>query len=148
MLILGGLVMIMTRKKTILETKSKAFASRIIKLYQYLTSSKKEHVISKQLYRSGTSIGANIAESRYAQSDADFVSKLQIALKEANETCYWIDCLYNANILEEKGYQSIYMDATELVKILTSSIKTKKENMCRNAISNEQNVITPITYDL
>ncbi len=127
--------MVMTRKKTILETKSKAFAGRIIKLYQYLTFSKKEHVISKQLYRSGTSIGANIAESRYAQSDADFVSKLQIALKEANETCYWIICLRNAELLDEKGYQSIYHDAEELVKILISSIKTKKENMLKNNLN-------------
>lgn len=140
--------MVIQRKKTIIEIKSEAFAGRIIKLNSFLKKEKKEQIISKQLYRCGTSIGANIAESRYAQSDADFVSKLSIALKEAKETCYWIDCLYNANILEEKGYQSIYMDATELVKILTSSIKTKKENMRRNAISNEQNVITPITYDL
>ena len=92
---------------------------------------KKETTISKQLYRSGTSVGANIAESRYAQSDADFVSKLSISLKEANETCYWLNCLHKANILEEKGFVSIYNDAIELVKMLTSAVKTKKENMSK-----------------
>ena len=92
---------------------------------------KKETTISKQLYRSGTSVEANIAESRYAQSDADFVSKLSISLKEANETCYWLNCLHKANILEEKGFISIYNDAIELVKMLTSAVKTKKENMSK-----------------
>ena len=120
------------RKKTIIEIKSEAFAGRIIKLNSFLRKEMKEQVISKQLYRCGTSIGANIAESRYAQSDADFVSKLHIALKEANETCYWINCLRNAELLDEKGYQSIFSDAVELVKILISSIKTKKENMLNN----------------
>ena len=109
--------------------KSEAFSGRIIKLHRYLTKEKKETTISKQLYRSGTSIGANIAESRFAQSDADFVSKLSIALKEANETCYWLNCLYNAKIIDDKGYNSIHDDAIEMVKILTSAIKTKKENM-------------------
>ena len=121
--------MVLKRTKSILESKSEYFAGRIIKFYQFLKEEKKEMVISKQLYRSGTSIGANIAESRYAQSDADFVSKLSIALKEANETCYWLDCLNNANIIEQKGYESIYADAIELVKMLTSAVKTKKENM-------------------
>ena len=123
--------MVLPKSKSILEVKSESFAGRIIKLYVYLKDVKNESVISKQLYRCGTSIGANIAESRYAQSDADFVSKLSIALKEANETCYWLNCLKNANILEEKGYVSVYGDAIELVKMLTSSIKTKKENMSK-----------------
>lgn len=127
--------MVIQRKKTIIEIKSEAFAGRIIKLNSFLKKEKKEQIISKQLYRCGTSIGANIAESRYAQSDADFVSKLQIALKEANETCYWIICLRNAELLDEKGYQSIYHDAEELVKILISSIKTKKENMLKNNLN-------------
>lgn len=121
--------MVLQRKKTIIEIKSEAFAGRIIKLNSFLRKEKNEQVISKQLYRCGTSIGANVAESRYAQSEPDFVSKLSIALKEANETCYWINCLHNADLLDEKGYQSIYRDAEELVKILISSIKTKKENM-------------------
>ena len=123
--------MVLTKSKSILEVKSESFAGRIIKLYVYLKDVKNESIISKQLYRCGTSIGANIAESRYAQSDADFVSKLSIALKEASETCYWLNCLKNANILEEKGYVSVYGDAIELVKMLTSSIKTKKENMSK-----------------
>jgi len=127
--------MVIQRKKTIIEIKSEAFAGRIIKLNSFLKKEKKEQIISKQLYRCGTSIGANIAESRYAQSDADFVSKLSIALKEAKETCYWIICLRNAELLDEKGYQSIYHDAEELVKILISSIKTKKENMLKNNLN-------------
>ena len=129
--------MVLKRSKSTLESKSESFAGRIIKLYDYLKKEKKELVISKQLYRSGTSVGANIAESRYAQSDADFVSKLSIALKEANETCYWLDCLYNANFLDQKGYQSIYADAIELVKMLTSAVKTKKENIVKSTIKNE-----------
>ena len=79
----------MERKESVLKNKSESFAKRMIKLYQYLMNVKHETVISKQIYRSGTSIGANIAESRFAQSELDFISKLSIALKEAEETEYW-----------------------------------------------------------
>ena len=107
--------------------KSEAFAGRVVKMYQYLTDQKKELIISKQILRSGTSIGANITESRNAQSTADFIHKLSIALKEADETLYWINSLYEGGYLNEKEYQSIYYDAEELVRILVSSIKTLKK---------------------
>ena len=98
-------------------------------MYQYLTSNKQEYVISKQIFRSGTSIGANITESRNAQSTADFIHKLSIALKEADETLYWIKNLHEGGYINEKEYKSIYSDADELVKMLVSSIKTlKKKN--------------------
>ena len=82
--------------------------------------------MSKQVYRSGTSIGANVAESINAQSDADFISKLSIALKEANETEYWLKNLYSANFIDEAGYLSLQKDNEEIIKILVSSIKTMK----------------------
>lgn len=116
----------MKREKSLLLTKSEDFAGRIIKMYQYLTEQKKEFVISKQILRSGTSIGANITESRNAQSTLDFIHKLNIALKEADETAYWIKNLHNGGYLNEKEYQSISHDAEELIKLLVSSIKTLK----------------------
>ena len=85
--------------------KSKKFAVRIVNLYRYLSAEKKEYVLSKQILRSGTSIGANIAESEYAQSRKDFLSKLYIALKECAETLYWLDLLYETEYLSEKEYQ-------------------------------------------
>ena len=94
--------------------------------YQYLSTQKKEEVISKQVLRSGTSIGANISESRNAQSKADFIHKLNIALKEADETIYWLKNLYTGGYINDKEYESINNDADELVKILVRSIKTLK----------------------
>ena len=120
-------------EKSIMEVKSEAFAERIIKLHDYLCKNKQERTISSQIYRSGTSIGANIAESRYAQSDLDFINKLSIALKEANETSYWLNCLEKGNFIERRGFLSMQKDATELIKILTSAIKTKKKNMAMTA---------------
>ena len=117
----------MKRERSLLLIKSEAFAGRVVKMYQYLTDQKKELIISKQILRSGTSIGANITESRNAQSTADFIHKLSIALKEADETLYWIKSLYEGGYLNEKEYQSIYYDAEELVRILVSSIKTLKK---------------------
>ena len=117
----------MQRERSILLEKSEVFAGRIIKMYQYLTSQKQEYVISKQVFRSGTSIGANITESRNAQSTADFIHKLNIALKEADETLFWIKNLYEGGYLNEKEYESIYNDGDELVKILVASIKTLKK---------------------
>ena len=116
----------MKREKSLLLTKSEDFAGRIIKMYQYLTEQQKEFVISKQILRSGTSIGANITESRNAQSTLDFIHKLNIALKEADETAYWIKNLHNGGYLNEKEYQSISHDSEELIKLLVSSIKTLK----------------------
>ena len=117
----------MSRERSILLEKTEAFAGRITKMYQYLTSQKGELVSSKQVYRSGTSIGANVAESRNAQSHADFIHKLSIALKEADETLFWLKSLYRGGYLNEKEFKSIYNDAEELVQILVSSINTLKK---------------------
>ena len=114
-------------KKSILKDKSKAFALRVIRLYKYLCEEKKEYILSKQLLRSGTSIGANIAEAFYGQSEADFVSKLSIAQKETGETMYWLELLHESEYLIQNEYDSIYSDAEELIRLLTSSIKTVKE---------------------
>ena len=106
--------------------KSKDFAVRIVRLYQFLCTEKKEFVLSKQLLRSSTSIGANIAEANYAASRNDFSAKLYIALKETGETMYWLDLLYRTDYLTKAQYQSIYSDAEELRKMLSSSTKTSK----------------------
>ncbi|SFW11126.1 four helix bundle protein [Prevotellaceae bacterium HUN156] len=116
----------MPRKESILKLKTEAFAVRITKLYKYLVG-QKESVISKQIYRSGTSIGANVAESINAQSPADFISKLSIALKEANETEYWLKTLYQGQYIDENGFQSMFNDNEEIIKILVKSIKTIKK---------------------
>jgi four helix bundle protein len=117
----------MKRERSLLLDKSEASSGRILKMYKYLSSDKNELIISKQILRSGTSIGANISESRNAQSNADFINKLNIALKEADETLYWIKILHNGEYINEKEYESIYNDADELVKLLVSSIKTLKQ---------------------
>ena len=119
----------MKRIESPLQAKSEAFAKRIIKLYHYLTKTKHEQVMSKQIYRSGTSIGANIAESKNAQSSQDYINKLNIALKEADETIYWIKNLYNGGYINEKEYQSIGQDAEELTKLLVSSVKKVKQRI-------------------
>ena len=93
----------------------KTFALRIIKLYTYLYDEKKEYVISKQIYRCGTSIGANIAESIYAQSEADYINKLKISLKEASETRYWLELMYESSIIDELQYQSLLNDLSTII---------------------------------
>ncbi len=113
----------------ILIVKSKAFAIRIVKPYKYLLNSKSEYVLSKQLLRSGTSIGANISESTYAQSPADFITKLHIALKEASESEYWIELLADTEYLTEEMKKSLLNDCHELIRLLISSIKTTKKRM-------------------
>jgi len=112
----------------ILKDKSYNFALRIIKMSRYLQNEQKEYILSKQIIRSGTAIGALIAESKYAQSKADFISKLHISIKEANETKYWLDLLKDSNYISDKMYQSMEPEIIELLKLLTSSIKTSKEN--------------------
>ncbi|RBQ30585.1 four helix bundle protein [Arcobacter sp. FW59] len=114
--------------KNILKTKSYQFAIRIVKLTKFLQEEKKEFILSKQLIRSGTAIGALIAESEFAQSKLDFISKLHIALKEANETKYWIDILKDTDYVNENMYNSINPEIKELISILVSSIKTSKVN--------------------
>jgi four helix bundle protein len=109
-----------------IKQKSFAFALRVIKLYQFLSEQKREFVLSKQLLRAGTAIGALVREAEQAESKADFVHKIAIALKEANETEYWIELLHQAGYIDEKGYESIQTDIVELLKLLTSIIKTTK----------------------
>ncbi|MDY6257499.1 MAG: four helix bundle protein [Bacteroidaceae bacterium] len=113
----------------ILADKSVDFAIRITNCYKYLMKEKREDIMSKQLFRSGTSIGANIHEGIQGQSRADFVSKLNIALKEASETSYWLVVLHKANILEEKLFNSLKEDIDEIIRLLIASIKTTKKNM-------------------
>ena len=119
----------MERKKSILKIKSEAYAVRIINLHKYLRTDKHETVMSKQIYRSGTSIGASIAESTNAQSGFDFINKLSIALKEANETEYWLKNLYQGEYINKVGFESMMNDNEELTKMLVSSIKTMKQKM-------------------
>ena len=104
--------------------KCKKFAIRVVRLYQYLCNEKQEYVLSKQLLRCGTSIGANLAESECAISRKDFLSKIYISLKECSETLYWLELLYDTDYLQENEYRSMYADCEELRKMLSSSTKT------------------------
>ncbi|MDQ1326216.1 MAG: hypothetical protein QG564_1341 [Campylobacterota bacterium] len=112
--------------KSILRNKSFQFALRIIKLSKYLQEEHEEYILSKQILRSGTSIGALVREAQYAQSKADFLHKLMIALKEANETEYWLLLLFESKYIDEKMFNSIDPDIKELLKLLISSTKTVK----------------------
>ena len=105
---------------------SRSFAIRIVKLYGYLTDIKKENVMSKQLLRAGTSVGANVCEARNAQSRPDFASKMNIALKEAGESLYWLDLLHETNYMSDKEYDSIYADSKRIVAVLTKIVKATK----------------------
>jgi four helix bundle protein len=109
--------------------KSKDFAIRIVRLYQYICEEKREYVLSKQLLRSGTSIGANLSESIYGISYKDFLSKVYISLKECAETKYWIELLYKTDYLTETQFNSIDEDCTELIKLLTATSKTAATNL-------------------
>lgn len=113
-------------KDNIILDKSKAFALRIIKLYQYLRNEKKETVMSKQLLRSGTSIGANTREAMRGQTKPDFYAKLNIALKEADETAYWLELLFESDFIDKKQFDSIYSDCEEIISLLVSITKTQK----------------------
>ena len=110
-----------------IQDKSFYFAVRIVNLCRYLQAEQKEYILTKQLMRSGTSIGANVSESQQAQSRPDFVSKLNIALKEAYETNYWLRLLHATKFLTEEEFQSIITDCQELERLLISIIKTSKE---------------------
>ena len=121
-----NLKLLLKKKKNVISEKSLKFAVRIVKFYQYLCDEKKEYVLSKQVLRSGTSIGANVRESRNAQSDADFINKLNIALKEADETQYWLELLRLSGIISEESFDSLNNDLKELIAILVSVIKTMK----------------------
>lgn len=111
-----------------IKDKSLSFAVRIVNLYKFLVNEQKEFVMSKQILRSGTSIGANIREAEQAQSRADFINKLNIALKEANETEYWLELLIKTEYITNEQYESINNDSIEINKILISIIKTTKIN--------------------
>ena len=107
------------------------FGCRITRLFQYLTedSEYKEYVMSKQIYRSGTSVGANVRESKHAQSDADFLSKMSIAYKEADETDYWLNLLHDNGYMNELQYESLKMDMDRILKLLTSIVKTMNQKV-------------------
>ncbi len=113
-------------KSNVIKQKSFEFAIRIVKLYQYLQKEKKEYVLSKQLLRSGTSVGAMVREAEHSESKLDFIHKLAIAQKEINEALYWIELLKCTNYLNEKEFLSINNDAVEVIKIITSIIKSTK----------------------
>lgn len=116
-------------KNNIVRDKSFDFAIRIVKLYQYLNSNKKEFVLSKQLLRSGTSIGAMIREAEHAESKNDFIHKFAIAQKEANEVVYWLELLKATDYLNEKEFDNIYVDAITILKLITSILKTSKNQL-------------------
>jgi four helix bundle protein len=114
-------------KENIIKSKSFAFALNIVKLYQYLTDSKKEYILSKQLLRSGTAIGAMVREAEHAESKADFIHKLSIGLKEANETEYWLDLLQQSGYLDENSFDSCKIEIKDLLRLLISIIKSSKQ---------------------
>ena len=113
--------------QNVIADKSFQFAIKIVSLYKHLCANKNEYVMSKQLLRCGTSIGANVAESQNAQSKADFLSKLNIALKEATEAKYWLRLLYATQYLDEEQYRSYYADSVEIEKLLVSIVKSLKQ---------------------
>lgn len=113
-------------RKSILKEKSFLFALKTVKLYQFLCEEKREFILSKQLLRSGTSVGANIREAKNAESKMDFIHKLAIVQKECDETIYWLELFYKANYISEVEFKSVYSDANELIKMLRSAILTLK----------------------
>lgn len=115
-------------RENVIKNKSFAFALRTVKMYQFLCEQKKEFVISKQLLRSGTSVGALVREAEQAESSVDFIHKMAIALKEANETEYWIELLFQSNYIDETSFNSIKSDLIEILKLFVSIIKTTKQN--------------------
>ena len=114
------------KSNNVILDKSKAFALDVISLYKYLVDTKKEYVLSKQLLRSGTSIGANVREAVRGQSKADFNAKLFISLKEAEESAYWLELLHESNYLEEENFKQIYYKCEEIIRILVSILKHAK----------------------
>lgn len=121
------------REDSLLHTKSYDFALRIVSMNKYLREQKGEFVLSKQILRSGTAIGALIRESEFAQSQADFVNKLSVALKEANETDYWLNLLHDSHYLNEVSFISMENDCGELIALLVSSIRTVKNKLMKKS---------------
>jgi four helix bundle protein len=116
-------------KENVVKNKSFGFAVRIVKLYQYLCEQKKEFVLSKQLLRSGTSVGAMVREAEHAESKYDFKHKMAIAQKEINETLYWLELLKATYYITKEEFESVNTDAVEIIKLITSIIKTTKSNI-------------------
>ena len=116
------------KENNIVEEKSFEFSVRIVNLYKYLTTARQEYVMSKQLLRSGTSVGANICEAQQAQSQMDFLSKMSIALKECYESNYWLRLLYRTGFLTKEEYDSIITDCQSIIKLLMSIVKSTKNN--------------------
>ena len=114
--------------QNVIAAKSFAFAVRIVKLYQFLCQSKQEFVLSKQILRCGTAVGAMIREAEHAESKQDFIHKMAIAQKEINESIYWLELLQATELITKEQFQSINTDATEIIKIITSIIKSAKTN--------------------
>jgi len=121
--------MINEMRENVVKNKSFEFAIRVVRLYQFLVSDKKEFVLSKQLLRSGTSVGAMVRESEHSESKADFIHKLSIAQKEINETIYWLELLKATDYLTQEQFESINNDAVEIIKLITTIIKTTKSNI-------------------
>jgi len=119
-------------KKSVLKEKSFRFAIRIVNLYKYLCEDKKEYILSKQLLRSGTSVGAMVREAEFAESINDFIHKMCIAQKEINETIYWLELLKETEYISNKEFESINDDAVETIKLITSTIKTSKSKLITN----------------
>ena len=114
-----------------IKIKSMDFAVRAVNLYKYLSSKKNEHIMSKQVYRSATSIGANVREALQGQSKADFISKMSIALKEASETEYWLELLVKTEYLTQSEYENIQKDCGEIARLLTSIVKSSRNNTAK-----------------
>jgi four helix bundle protein len=115
-------------KDSILKEKSYKFAIRIVKLSQFLQTDKKEYVLSKQILRSGTAIAALIMEAQFGQSKADFINKMSISLKEANETFFWLSLLKDTDYIDENLYKSLYNNCNEIISLLVSTVNTSKKN--------------------
>ena len=121
--------MVNEMKENVVKDKSFEFAIRIVKLYQYLCETRKEFVLSKQLLRSGTSVGAMIREAEHAESKSDFKHKMAIAQKEINESIYWLELMKETKYLNQEEFESLNSDAVEIIKLITSIIKTTKANI-------------------
>ena len=120
--------------ESLAKEKSKKFAIRIVRMYKYLSETKNEHIMSKQLLRAGTSIGANLAEAECSVSKKDFLAKVYIALKECAESLYWLELLHDTEFLKKEEYDSIYTDGIEIKKILTATTKTITKNLERQKL--------------
>ena len=126
----------MGHNKGVIKNKSYVFAIRIVKLAQFLQLEQKEFVLSRQVLKSGTSIGALVIEAKFAQSTLDFIHKMSISLKEANETSYWLSLLRDTNYIEEKLFNSLQKDCAELITLLVSIVKTTKSNLIQDKSKN------------